>query len=445
VGDAGAAEEITQNVFVALAQAAGKLGSHPTLAGWLHQTALNKSREWLRAELRRRRREQVAVDSDLARAEGDSIWTPLVPMLDEALLKLSESDRQAIVLHYLEGRTFNEVGRLLGLGEDAARKRVNRCLDQLTAFFRQSGFAVPALTAGTPLFALSSPAAPAGLAATATMAGLATVPAATSTSTLTLLKGALKIMAWTKAKTVIVTGVVLLAAAGTTTLTLKEIQLHRSWRHAGFNSVELERQAPQVGIFPSRLRGETYGFGNNGQTMGTGVSAKTVIAVAYGTGKARVTSDVDLPATNFDYIASLPGGNNAALQREVRETFGLVAKYETRPAEVLVLKVKSPVTAGLKPAAGPGSEAWENWGVEHYQGHLKSLGHLASVLEWASGIPVIDATGLAGSYNLQLHWAQESLSAPNVEAMNLALNEQLGLELVRTNLPVPLLVVQKAE
>jgi hypothetical protein len=32
VGDAGAAEEITQNVFVALAQSAGKLGSHPTIA-----------------------------------------------------------------------------------------------------------------------------------------------------------------------------------------------------------------------------------------------------------------------------------------------------------------------------------------------------------------------------------------------------------------------------
>jgi len=50
----------------ALAQAAGKLGSHPTIAGWLHQTALNKSREWLRSELRRRRREQVAVNLDLA-------------------------------------------------------------------------------------------------------------------------------------------------------------------------------------------------------------------------------------------------------------------------------------------------------------------------------------------------------------------------------------------
>ena len=204
VGDAGAAEEITQNVFVALAQAAGKLGSHPTIAGWLHQTALNKSREWLRAELRRRKREQVAVNLELARAEGDSVWSPLVPLLDEALLELREPDRQAVILHFMEGQTFQEVGSALGVGEDAARKRVHRCLDQLTDFFRRRGFAVPALAAGAPLFALSSHAAPAGLAASATTAGLAAAHSAASTSTLTLIKGALKIMAWTKAKTAIV-------------------------------------------------------------------------------------------------------------------------------------------------------------------------------------------------------------------------------------------------
>ena len=216
VGDAGAAEEITQNVFVALAQAAGKLGSHPTIAGWLHQTALNKSREWLRSELRRRKREQVAVNLDLARAEGDSVWSPLVPLLDEALLELREPDRLAVILHFMEGQTFHEVGSALGIGEDTARKRVNRCLEQLAHFFRRRGFAAPALVAGAPLFTLSSHAAPAGLAASATTAGLAAAHSA-ATSTLTLIKGALKIMAWTKAKTAIVAGAAVILAAGTVT------------------------------------------------------------------------------------------------------------------------------------------------------------------------------------------------------------------------------------
>jgi hypothetical protein len=139
-----------------------------------------------------------------------------VPLLDEALLELHEPDRLAVILHFMEGRTFHEVGSALGIGEDTARKRVNRCLEQLSHFFRRRGFAAPALVAGAPLFTLSSHAAPAGLAASATTAGLAAAHSA-ATSTLTLIKGALKIMAWTKAKTAIVAGAAVILAAGTVT------------------------------------------------------------------------------------------------------------------------------------------------------------------------------------------------------------------------------------
>ncbi len=225
VGNHGAAEEITQNVFMALAQASGKLKSHPTIAGWLHRTTLNKSREWLRSELRRNRREEVAVTRELAAAEGDSVWAPLVPMLDEALLKLREPDRQAVILHYMEGQSFSEVGSSLGVAEDTVRKRVNRCLDELTHFFRRRGFDVP-MAIGTPLFVLSAHTAPAGLAASATSAALAAAHSVASTSTLTL--GVLKVMAWTKTKTVIITGVAVLLAAGTGTVAYHAIKAART-------------------------------------------------------------------------------------------------------------------------------------------------------------------------------------------------------------------------
>jgi RNA polymerase sigma factor (sigma-70 family) len=180
VGERGIAEEVTQNVFVALAQSSGKLGRHPTIAGWLYQTTLNKSRERLRSELRRHRREQVAVSLESAKAEGDSVWGPVVPLLDDALLELGERDRVAVILHFMEGQTFREVGSVLGVGEDAARKRVRNCLDQLTDFFRRRGFAIPAAAAGAPLFTLSSPAAPAGLAVSAATAGFTAAKAAGS-------------------------------------------------------------------------------------------------------------------------------------------------------------------------------------------------------------------------------------------------------------------------
>jgi len=64
------------------------------------------------------------------------------------------------------------------------------------------------------------------LAKAATAAAI-TKGAAASGSTLTLIKGALKIMAWTKAKTAIIVGASVLLAAGTTTVTIKAIAAHR--------------------------------------------------------------------------------------------------------------------------------------------------------------------------------------------------------------------------
>lgn len=176
VGDSGLAEEITQDVFVVLARKAGSLGRYQTIAGWLYQTTLNRVRQRLRSELRRQRREGIAAEFHADAVAGQSIWEPLVPLLDEGLSAMDERDRLALLLHCLEGRGFREVGELLGLGEDAARKRVNRALERLTDFFRQHGFAVPTITAGTALFVGVS--APASLVGSIVSSGLAAIPTA---------------------------------------------------------------------------------------------------------------------------------------------------------------------------------------------------------------------------------------------------------------------------
>jgi len=62
-------------------------------------------------------------------------------------------------------------------------------------------------------------AAPAGLAQTISAVAL-TKGAAASTSTLTLIKGTLKLMAWTKAKTAVATGAAVLLVAGTAVVTI---------------------------------------------------------------------------------------------------------------------------------------------------------------------------------------------------------------------------------
>src|ERR1041385_6130197 len=62
VEDAGAAEEVAQNVFSALARKASRFGPGDSLPAWLYRTTLLESKYRLRYELRRQRREQTAVE-----------------------------------------------------------------------------------------------------------------------------------------------------------------------------------------------------------------------------------------------------------------------------------------------------------------------------------------------------------------------------------------------
>lgn len=83
------------------------------------------------------------------------------------------------MLRFLEERSLRDVGAALGVDEGAARKRVSRALDRLAGFFRRRGFAVPAGAGAGALLASSATAIPAGLAASAANAGLATGGAVT--------------------------------------------------------------------------------------------------------------------------------------------------------------------------------------------------------------------------------------------------------------------------
>src|ERR1700722_17952222 len=59
-GNPHAAEEITQAVFIILAQKADALRRGTILSGWLYQTARLTAANYLRTEIRRSRREQEA-------------------------------------------------------------------------------------------------------------------------------------------------------------------------------------------------------------------------------------------------------------------------------------------------------------------------------------------------------------------------------------------------
>jgi len=224
-GNPAAAEEITQAVFVILAKKANRLAEHTALSGWLYQTARLTAANFLRTEIRRARREQEASMQSLSNETESELWPQIVPLLEDAMGQLPEKDRNALALRFFEGKSFQEIGAAFDATENAAKKRVSYALEKLRKYFSKHGVTSTTDAIAGAISANSIQAAPVTLAGMATAVALAK-GATASASTLTLIKGALKIMAWTKMQTSIVVGAVILTAV-TTTVTIKEIQAHR--------------------------------------------------------------------------------------------------------------------------------------------------------------------------------------------------------------------------
>jgi RNA polymerase sigma factor (sigma-70 family) len=223
VGDSSLAEEVAQSVFVLLARKAGSLRSGTILGGWLFRTTRFVANRAVRAEKRRRSREQTAASMTSTVSSPDdneALWVQVAPHLDQAVAALSETDRAAIILRFYEKKTLLEIGQRLGLSEEAAKKRVSRAVDKLRTLLGQHGVALGAVVLAGILVQNTVQAAPASLMASAAGAsGSATLPALARET----------LSAWRSAQIKLVSG---LAAASLCLIFVAGIASGRFNRHA---------------------------------------------------------------------------------------------------------------------------------------------------------------------------------------------------------------------
>jgi RNA polymerase sigma factor (sigma-70 family) len=129
--------------FTTLAQKSATITTSQVIGGWLYNTARNLALHTVRTEQRRRERELTAVVMQTLNANTDN--DRIFEQLEPAMAELEPGERDAVVLRFLENRSFREVGTELGVSEDAARMRVNRALDRLRTVLDGKGVGVSAI------------------------------------------------------------------------------------------------------------------------------------------------------------------------------------------------------------------------------------------------------------------------------------------------------------
>jgi len=215
------------------------------------------------------------------------------------------------------------------------------------------------------------------------------------------------------------------------------------------------------------------------------VPLRLMIRYAYRVQDFQVVGGPDWISTaRFDVVAKAEGGNPSQeelqlmLRSLLADRFKLVVRPDTREMPTYSLVParadgktgaqlrKSDANCGpaTAPSAPPAPGQLPSCGSMLGFGNLKARGStmaaLASALSTFAGRIVVDRTGLAGGYDVDLNWTPDQIPRPvgdqpvqvngvtvdpNGPSLFTALQEQLGLKLESTKGPVDVLVVERAE
>ncbi len=138
VGRADDAADIVQKTLVSGFQKLNRCRDPERVGGWLFRIAANLCKDFLKSP----RRDDLSLDGasatviDRSSPDDDLEREELKERVRQALERLSPEQREAFVLKHLEGRSYDEIGTLLGASKAALKMRVLRAREELQTLLK---------------------------------------------------------------------------------------------------------------------------------------------------------------------------------------------------------------------------------------------------------------------------------------------------------------------
>ncbi len=311
-GNSTLAEEVAQDVFIALARKSRTLVERPTLTPWLFSATRLSAINKLRREQRRLEREQKAYVMQQIEPGSETIdWQSLRPVIDDLLSQLPSRDQETLFMRFFEDRTFAQIGARLQITEDGARLRTSRAIDKINSLLARRGIQSTAAMLGSVLSTQQACAIPAGLAASTASAVLSASAAATGGAVTTHF-----LLSTMNASPVVIGSLVALAVVG----------LGSAWHQTSENrrttaliaNLREERTALQHEMIGLRER------------MGPGASASNADTVPRPVPKAAKEPSTAATSTPLNATSAAPSSVDALL----RQVDHVLAHPELRPTFV---------------------------------------------------------------------------------------------------------------
>ena len=145
LGDAHAAEDVFQAVFLVLVRKCATIRRPELLANWLYGVAFRIARKARIKAIRNQARERWAEKMPTREQVLDLEWGELKQVLDEEMNQLPEKYRAPLVLCYLRGQTNAQAAAQLGWPTGSMSERLSRAREMLRRRLNRRGLNLSAV------------------------------------------------------------------------------------------------------------------------------------------------------------------------------------------------------------------------------------------------------------------------------------------------------------